>query len=299
MSAFATPVFPQLGAFFFKYGIKERRTGIEFFQRHGLTCVQLGNPLLEELVENPGQIPEVVKDFHEAGIRIIGLAGYRNLVAVDPAVREKNLAFIERSLELAPEFGTAVVATETGTRHATNDWLDAPENYSPQVWDLLEGIIGRLLKVAERAGSVLALEGYVNNVLARMDQLDALFRAFPTPRLRLMLDPYNYISRDLVPVADVYGEQFLERYADRFVIAHLKDVAPQGAGGSGDRADLVGTPEYGTGIFPQQPYMRFLRDRRPDLPIIFEHLPDEHLLDAIIRFHALAGRPMPANLQVS
>lgn len=294
-----SPVFPRIGAFFFTHGIEARGKGIEFFQRHGLTCTQLGDPLLSELVENPGRIPEVVRDFQNAGIRIIGLAGYRNLVALDPETREKNLAYLERCLELAPQFGTAVVATETGTRHPDSDWTDSPENSSPEAWEMLEDAIGRLLDAAARAGSVLALEAYVNNVLARTDQLDALFRTFPTPRLQLMLDPYNYISRDLVPVADVFCERFVERYADRFVIAHLKDVAAQGAGGSGDRADLVGTPEYCTGIFPQQPYMRFLRDRRPDLPIIFEHLPDENFPAAITRFHALIGRPVPANLQLS
>ena len=267
--------------------------GIAFFKKHGLTCAQIGNPLLEELAASPSRIPEVVRDFRDAGIQIIGLAGYRNLVTPDSAAHKKNLAFLHKCLELAPEFGTAVVATETGTRNPNSDWNDSPENASPQTWKLLEDAIGQLVETAAKNGSILALEGYVNNVLARLDQIDTLFRVFPSPRLALMLDPYNYISRDLVPVADVLCEEFLRRYADRFVIAHLKDVAPLGAGGNSDaaeaRADLIGTPEFCTGIFPQQYYMRFLRDRRPDLPIILEHLPDEHVPAALLRFRSLVG----------
>ena len=283
--------FPRLGAFFFTHGIENRATGIEFFKKHNLVCAQIGDPLMKELVASPARIPEVVRDFHDAGIEIIGLAGYRNLVAADPAARKENIAYLQKCLELAPEFGTAIVATETGTRHPSSDWDPSLDNTSPQAWDLLVDAIGSLLQTAEKSGSVLALEGYVNNILSRLDHIDALLRTFPSPRLALMLDPYNYITRDLVPVADLFCEEFLRRYADRFVIAHLKDVAPLGAGGGGDdgRADLAGTPEFCTGIFPQQAYMRFLRDRSPDLPIIFEHLPDEHLADAIVKFRCLSG----------
>jgi sugar phosphate isomerase/epimerase len=155
--------------------------------------------------------------------------------------------------------------------------------------------LGELLEKAKATGTILAIEGYVNNIVGRLDQIDALFRTFPTPHLALMLDPYNYISRDLLPTADLICEEFLGRYADRFVIAHLKDVAPLGADGTpddnGGRADLVGTPEFCTGVFPQQGYMRFLRNRRPDLPIILEHLPVAHLPEAMRRFRSLVGLP--------
>jgi hypothetical protein len=55
---------------------------------------------------------------------------------------------------------------------------------------------------------------------------------------------------------------------------------------------LVGTPEFCTGVFPQQGYMRFLRNRRPDLPIILEHLPVAHLPEAMRRFRSLVGLPV-------
>jgi sugar phosphate isomerase/epimerase len=63
------------------------------------------------------------------------------------------------------------------------------------------------------------------------------------------------------------------------VIAHLKDVSPEGA--------EVDTPEFGTGIFPQGRYLRFLKEQRPDLPLIFEHLPVEHIPAAIRRVQDL------------
>jgi hypothetical protein len=62
---------------------------------------------------------------------------------------------------------------------------------------------------------------------------------------------------------------FLSRFEHRFVLAHLKDVDPGGA--------EVGTGEFGTGVFPQRLYLDFLAERRPDLPLIVEHLPLEHV----------------------
>lgn len=289
-------LFPRLGAFFFEHGLSTRREQIAQFREMGLTSVQIGDPLMKELVENPSQAAAVAEDFREAGLDIIGLAGYRNLIAVDPVKRRENIDFLKACMDLAPVLGTAVVATETGTFHPTSDWDPSPENSTPQAWAALLESLAELLEKAKATGTVLALEGYVNNIVGRLDQIDTLFRTFPTPQLTLMLDPYNYISRNLLPTADLICDEFLNRYADRFVIAHLKDVAPLGADGTpaeiGGRADLVGTPEFCTGVFPQQGYMRFLRDRRPDLPIILEHLPVSHLPEAMRKFRSLVGLPI-------
>ena len=66
----------------------------------------------------------------------------------------------------------------------------------------------------------------------------------------------------------------------RFVLAHLKDVDPGGA--------EVATGEFGTGVFPQDVYLEFLAARRPDLPLILEHLPLDHVPGAAGRVRELA-----------
>jgi hypothetical protein len=53
------------------------------------------------------------------------------------------------------------------------------------------------------------------------------------------------------------------------VLAHLKDVSSDGA--------HAGTPEFGTGAFAQRPYLEFLHSRRPDLDLVAEHMPLEHV----------------------
>ena len=104
---------------------------------------------------------------------------------------------------------------------------------------------------------------------------------FPSRHLQVVLDPYNYLSRHLLPVQERVTRDFLARFEHRFVVAHLKDV---GEGGAEEA-----TPELGTGVFAQEPYLSFLAERRPDLPLILEHLPLEHVPDAARRVRTVSA----------
>jgi sugar phosphate isomerase/epimerase len=218
--------------------------------------VQLGEELLDV---------EHAEALAAAGIGVAGVAGYRNLIAPDEGERRENLAYLERCLELAPRLGTRIVATESGTRNRESEWADAPENVSPATFGLFEESIAQLVDAAERVGSILALEGMVRHVLRNQSALARILDTFPSRHLQVLLDPYNYMSRRLLPAQARVTQAFLDRFEHRFVLAHGKDVGPGGAEET--------TPAFGTGVFDQAPYLRFLRDRRPDLPVILEHLP--------------------------
>jgi sugar phosphate isomerase/epimerase len=103
---------------------------------------------------------------------------------------------------------------------------------------------------------------------------------YPTPHLQVVLDPFNYLNRHLLPVKDEVIDGFLYRFEHRFVLAHLKDVSAEGA--------EIDTPEFGAGVFPHKRYFDFLRTHRPDLPIILEHLPFDHIPAAIQRIREIA-----------
>jgi sugar phosphate isomerase/epimerase len=174
------------------------------------------------------------------------------------------------------------VATETGTRNPDGDWVDSPDNWRPEAWEVLGDALADLLPVAERSGAILALEGHVKNVLRTQGQLLSLLDRLPSQHLQLVLDPYNYTSHHLLPAQERVTDELLRRFEHRFVIAHLKDVDPGGAD--------VGTIEFGTGAFHQAPYLEFLATKRPDLPLILEHLPLDHVPAAIERVHDLIPR---------
>jgi sugar phosphate isomerase/epimerase len=298
--AFARSVFPslpraeawpRLGIFTYDFGSGEWDRLVETCRSMGLRAIQLGRPLLEECLDRPEEIGLHVEQLEAAGISIAGLAGYRNLVAPDPAKRRANIDFIARCLELASRFGTSVVATETGTRHPEGDWTDSPDNWRPETWELLDDAIAELVPVAERSGAILALEASVKNVLRTTGQLTGLLERFPSPHLQVVCDPYNYLSSHVLPARERLTADFLDRFEDRFVLAHLKDVDPGGA--------EVGTGEFGTGVFPQHIYLEFLGARRTDLPLILEHLPLDHVPEASRRVRELADQYVSTTLSVS
>lgn len=268
--------FPIFGAF--SNGFPEQpdiASLIERFNAIGLRAVQIGDPILGRAIASEHKAERMGDALVRAGITCAGIAGYRNLVAVDETKRRDNIEHLKRCLRVAPLLGTRVVATETGSRHPTSEWSASPENRSPQAWEMLCRAIGELLPIAEEHKTVLALEGYVNNVLADYDQLDALLVKFPSDYLGVMLDPFNWITASLLPRKTEVAQEFLDRFERRFVLAHLKDLGEQGA--------EVSTPEFGKGVFPFETYFHFLKHRRPDLPIILEHLPADHVPDAMKR----------------
>jgi sugar phosphate isomerase/epimerase len=282
---------PRLGIFTYDFGPSEVERLAEACRDLGLQTVQLGNPILAECLDRPDRIGTLVDRLAEAGVSIAGLAGYRNLVAPDPEKRRANIDFIARCLEHAPRFGTSVVATETGTRNPDGDWTDSPDNWRPETWELLDDAIGELVPVAERSGSILALEASVKNVLRTTGQVTGLLERFPSQHLQILCDPYNYLSSHLIPARERLTADFLDRYEHRFVLAHAKDVDPGGA--------EVATPEFGTGVYPQQLYLEFLGTRRPDLPLILEHLPLDHVPAASRRVHELVPQYVRTTLSVS
>jgi sugar phosphate isomerase/epimerase len=273
------PRWPRLGAFSTDFGEDEWERFVETFLRLDLESVQLMGPLLDKCLEDADRADSGRALLEERAIGVPALGGYRNLVAPDPAMRRANVEHVRRCLEIAPAFGCFVVATETGTLSAVGDWTDTPENSSEAAWGLLYDALETLLPVAEARGVILALEAYVANVLKTQGQLIGLLEHFPTEHLQVVCDPYNYLSSDLVPVQERVTSDLLDRFEPRFVLAHLKDVWPNGA--------QAGTPEFGTGAFAQRPYLEFLRTRRPDLDLIAEHMPLEHVSEVRRRLDEL------------
>lgn len=237
---------------------------VSLLQGFGLHAVQLGVPLLEEVLAQKEHIARWRAQLEAAALPMVAIGGYRNLVAPNATKRKANIAFLQRCLELAPQCGTALVATETGTRSREDEWAPSPENQGQETWEVLCAALRELLPVAEHHGTTLALEGHVNHVINTPERLARLLAQFPTPHLQVVLDPYNYLAHDLLSQKEQVVGAFLHQFKDRFVLAHLKDVSQDGA--------EIDTPAFGQGVFPQQLYLDFLRRERPDLPLIIEHV---------------------------
>lgn len=265
MKAALPGMWPRLGVMAHELGVLPHETErlVSLLQTFGVSAVQLGVPLLEEIVANRELIATWRSQLEAASLSMLALGGYRNLIAPDETKRRANIAFLQRCLEVAAQFGTTVVATETGTYNHRSDWSPSPENPEPEAWEILCATLRELLPVAEQHRTNLALEGHVNHVINTPERLARLLEQFPTPYLQVVLDPYNYLGKDQLSQKEHAVAAFFQQFKSRFVLAHLKDVSQEGA--------EVDTPAFGHGVFPQRLYLDFLRNERPDLPLILEH----------------------------
>ena len=284
MNGVRSRTWPQVGAMAHELlvGPDEAEQLIALLRGFDLRAVQLGVPLLEEIMAKGERLATWRAQLEAASLPIIALGGYRNLVAPNATKRELNIAFLQRCLQTAPQFGTAVVATETGTYNRESDWAPSPENQGQEAWETLGATLREVLPVAERHGTILAVEGHVNHVVSTPERLAKLLEQFPTPHLQVVLDPYNYLAHDLLAREEQVVGAFLRQFKDRFVVAHLKDVHQEGA--------EVDTPAFGQGVFPQQIYLDFLNQERPDLPLIVEHLSVDQLPAALQQLQLALGQ---------
>ncbi|MBD2846873.1 sugar phosphate isomerase/epimerase [Paenibacillus sp. IB182496] len=244
---------------------------------HGVGRAQV-DPRQQGLLDAQGewnaQQAEAIRSvFAQRGIAIPVLSGYMNLLHPDPARREANVLAMERLLRLAPAFGAEAVATETGSLHPTNQWAYHPDNASEAAWEALCAVCERLGRVAADHGVTLLLEGYVDNVLARPEQASALMARLPERGLGLVLDPFNYLTRDdLAAQGEALGRIF-DQVGPRAVIAHAKDTVYTAKG--------IDTPRPGAGDVDWAQVAGLLAERMPEMPLYLEHTKPEEVGSAL------------------
>ncbi|UUZ85134.1 sugar phosphate isomerase/epimerase [Paenibacillus sp. P26] len=106
---------------------------------HGLISVQLDPrqklQLMDDEPLSPVRAGKIREVFAKRGIDVVGLSGYTNLLNPVLSKREDKLKRLERMIDLCTVYGTKYIATETGSLHPTNAWLDYEGNHTPEVWE--------------------------------------------------------------------------------------------------------------------------------------------------------------------
>ncbi len=264
---------------FFLEGYEDADAAAATLADAGASGIQIAWAGLDGWLADPARAARDRDVFAAAGLPVLALGGYRNLISADEDRRRANLDHVARCLRFGADLGIPVVSTETGTCNPDSDWQPHPNDQTPEAWDRLLAGVEELAEVAARSGAALALEGYVNNILGTVAGARDILARFAGAPVGLVADPYNYVSKALLPDQGEVLADFLA-LGDRFLVAHLKDVHAEGA----ERE----TPEFGLGVFDQAPYLAYLATR-PDLVPILEHLPIAHAPAALARVSAIAA----------
>jgi sugar phosphate isomerase/epimerase len=237
---------------------------------YGVSCIQLAlSKALPEFPSRPGYLsPGFAKGIREVfaarGLRIAVLGCYINPIHPDAGVREAQLARFEEHLRFAGDFGCSLVGTETGSLNPVSSWH--PETEAVAALDALCASVGRLVRTAERCGSIVAIEPVADtHAVSSIEKTKALIDRIDSPALGIIFDPVNLIPQNgLKESQTAFFARAFEAFGSRIAAVHLKDFRIK----NGKKSEAVAA---GSGEFDFSAFFRFIQEKKPDIDVLLEN----------------------------
>jgi len=217
----------------------------------------------------PGYARRVGKIFEERNISIAVLGCYINPVHPDTAVREKQLRRFEEHLRHARDFGCPIVGTETGS--CNGDCSFHPDTEKQETFDLFCHSLERLVKTAEKCGSITAIEAVADqHVVSSIEKMQTVMRRLASPCLKVIYDPVNLIpnaglreNSSFQSQKDFFTEAFTA-FGDEIAAIHAKDFRMEAN-------EKIGTLPAGTGELDYPALLSLIAERKPGIDILLEN----------------------------
>ena len=198
--------------------------------------------------------------------------------------RDANLDYMKMIMERALDLGCPYVASETGTKNLESDWVWDEANETELAYEETAEAIAEIVKFGKEVGATYIVENYVNNVIGSIEQVQRLFADINMPNLKLICDPTNYFTEELMHDIDGELQRIFCALSDKMVIAHAKDIkfaedfGVKQADIDADESHVfrgsgaVELPAPGLGCLNYDLYVKLLAKYHPNIPLIIEHL---------------------------
>lgn len=207
--------------------------------------------------------------FGQAGLPIAGIDGYVPLLDPDPEARKRNVRALAALLERAREFGTPVVATETGIFRGQ----PGPEDLEA-VWKQLLAMLRELLKAAEAGDAILAIEPSYSTFVGTVDGVRRMLEETASPRLKILWDAAHLIqAADLADTGKAMGRA-VAAFGPHIVLAHANDVR-LGAEGKTESC------RAGTGSLDYRAFVTFLGRLGREVALCIEHARENEVPETV------------------
>lgn len=159
------------------------------------------------------------------GVAIAALSGTVNMAHPDPAKRADAINRLLAVIRAAPLTGAPMVTLCTGSRNAADQWAPHPDNATPEAWADMRAGMELACEAAEAAGVRLGIEPELANVVGSAAAARRLIDELGSPAPAVVLDPANlFETGDSAAII----ARAVDLLADRIVMAHAKDRAPDG-----------------------------------------------------------------------
>jgi sugar phosphate isomerase/epimerase len=211
-------------------------------------------------VLNPGLAFDIGKAFRGHDVQIAVLGCYVNPIHPDPATRTSLLGLFKEHLRYARDFGSGLVALETGS--VNSDYSPHPDNHGEAAFQQSLASIAELVAEAERFGVIVGIEAVASHVVSTPQKMKRMLDSVASNNVQVVFDPVNLLSLDNHHKQErVIGES-LELFGDRIAIIHAKDFAIENG--------QFRSTSAGLGKLRYDLVMRFAVTQKPGISILLE-----------------------------
>lgn len=137
------------------------------------------------------------KPFQDAGLAIVQLGCYRNLISVDETVRVSAIAYVASAMDVAGSFGVEAVVCGGGHRDPTSPTARRSvnrENWTDLALDVMVDSCRQIASLVNESAAPLCLEPWVITCLNTPARLERVVRDVDHPKVAVELDLANLVT---------------------------------------------------------------------------------------------------------
>jgi sugar phosphate isomerase/epimerase len=165
------------------------------------------------------RVAEVCKSY---GVKIGPVGAYANPLRPDEAPMGWTLTKVRRMIELLPILGSNEIVIWSGT--LSSELLSyGPGNFGMEALRTIAGVSEELLELLQDINGTLMFETYYTHVLHGIPSIRALFDIVKSDRMKIIMDPPNYISPEDYDRKDEMMVELLENLRLYIGAVHFKD----------------------------------------------------------------------------
>ncbi|MCS7111991.1 MAG: sugar phosphate isomerase/epimerase [Ignisphaera sp.] len=202
--------------------------------RLGFSSIELEFVGYENLKEFENHRESLKRYLSERGVRVVNVAAIlRDLVSMDSSAREKALAYFRRSCELAVDFGSNLIQTDTftppvnfigaspysraivfGERYR----VEIPSSFSwISFWNTLVDTMRRCSRIAREYNLKFAVEPRIGETISNSDAMLRLIDEVNEDNFGAVLDAgHLHAAKELIPLS-------IEKLGGRILYVHASD----------------------------------------------------------------------------
>ncbi len=235
---------------------------------NGFSCIQLALAKAFSDVDSglgklsPGFACTIRDTLQRNGVRIASLGCYIDTIQHDQTKRRAEIDRFKEHLRSARDFGTTIVATETGNpnQHENKD----------VAWDVLIETVRELAEEAGRWGVMIGIEPAMGHIIDSVESMARLLEEVPSPHIGVVFDPCNLMHIGNVERQEEVMNQAFEAFGNRIVLVHAKDF-------DFDNAGKVIYRPLGAGLLNYPHFIELLQTYKPLIDISLEGLQVEEI----------------------